>query len=65
MLPISKSKGRALLREAEEERCVDEASNFISTRHTQTARSLFSLPCTEGTETLARDQHAHLGVPFW
>lgn len=65
MLPISKSKGRALLREAEEEKCVGEAGNFISTRHTQTACSLFSLPCTEGKETLARDQHAHLRIPFW
>lgn len=46
MLPISKSKGRAVLREAEEEKCVCEGGNFITTCHTQIAHRFFSLPCT-------------------
>lgn len=41
MLPISKSKGRAVLREAEEEKCVGEGGNFITTRHTQIAHRFF------------------------
>lgn len=64
MLPISKSKGRAVLREAEEEKCVGEGGNFITTRHTQIAhRFFFFCLAHRGKEGLARDQnvHAHFG----
>lgn len=60
MLPISKSKGRAVLRAAaaaEEEKCVGEGGNFITACHTQIAHRFFSLPYTYGKENLARDQN--------
>ncbi|KAA8595756.1 hypothetical protein FQN60_011047 [Etheostoma spectabile] len=45
MLPISQSKGRAVLGEAaeeeEEEQCVDEGGNFITACHTQIAHRFF------------------------
>lgn len=60
MLPISKSKGRALLREAEEEMFVGGAGNFISTRHTQTAHSFFSVPLCQRGRKLWQGINTHI-----
>lgn len=68
MLPISKSKGRAVLSEAAaEEECVGEGGNFIMARHNQEAHRFFFLLffCLTRREKgdLARDQNVsfHFG----
>lgn len=53
MLPISKSKGRAVLGEAEEEeeKWVGEGGDFLTTCHTQIAHRFCSLLCKFGTRS--------------